>query len=84
MPVPKKEKLPASHSPLPLDDEQPFRQYAPAGHALHAAFVPLPGTEKLPAEHKPLPLEELHPDRQNNPAGQDKHEKTDIKPLTML
>ena len=77
--MPKEEKLPAPHSPLPNDDEQPFRQYEPAGHALHAELVPLPDTEKLPAAHKPLPLEELHPARQNKPAGHDKHETTDVE-----
>ena len=36
VPLPAVEKLPALHNPLPLDELQPARQYAPAGHAKHA------------------------------------------------
>ena len=39
MPLPKIEKLPAPHSPLPLDDWHPARQYDPAGHNKHAPSV---------------------------------------------
>jgi len=55
---------------LPLDELQPARQYAPAGHTLHAAIVPLPATEKLPAPQTPLPLDLLQPSRQYLPPGQ--------------
>ena len=36
MPLPAVEKLPVLHSPLPLDELQPTRQYDPAGHIKHA------------------------------------------------
>ncbi len=74
-PLPSKEKLPGPHSPLPLDELQPARQYAPAGQALHAAVVPLPATEKLPAPQTPLPSELPHPSRQNLPPGQAVHDE---------
>jgi hypothetical protein len=70
VPLPKIEKLAGPHSPLPLDELQPARQYAPAGQGLHAAVVPLPATEKLPAPQTPLPSELPHPSRQNLPPGQ--------------
>ncbi len=84
VPLPNKEKLPGPHSPLPLDELQPARQYAPAGQALHQAVVPLPATEKLPAPHSPLPLDELQPARQYDPAGHAKHALNALDPLFSL
>ncbi len=75
IPLPNKEKLPGPHSPLPLDELQPARQYAPAGQALHKAVEPLPATEKLPAPQTPLPSELPHPSRQNLPPGQAVHDE---------
>ena len=45
MPLPVTEKLPARHTPLPLELLVPKRQYLPPGQALHAALVPLPAVE---------------------------------------
>ena len=44
VPLPAVEKLPAGHKPLPLDALHPARQYAPAGHAKHAAADVDPST----------------------------------------
>ena len=57
VPLPAMEYDPGPHSPLPLDEAQPARQYAPAGHAVHDAW-PLP--LYVPAGHEiqlPAPLE---------------------------
>ena len=57
VPLPAMEYDPGPHSPLPLDEAQPAKQYAPAGHAVHDAWpVPL----YVPAGHEiqlPAPLE---------------------------
>jgi hypothetical protein len=65
LPLPAVEKLPAEHSPLPLDELQPARQYAPAGHAKHAlkALEPMfslyvPAGHALHAALVPLPAVE--------------------------
>ena len=84
VPLPAVEKLPAAHSPLPLELTLPARQYLPPGHALQDALVPLPAVEKLPAEHKPLPLDTLHPDRQYLPAGQGRQTSADADPISVL
>ncbi len=83
-PVPVVEYVPGPHSPLPLDELHPFKQYAPAGHGAHAAVVPLPAVEKLPAGHRPLPLDTLHPGRQNAPAGHAKQAAADVDPTSVL
>ena len=74
VPLPNKEKLPGPHSPLPLDELQPFKQYVPAGHGVHAAVVPLPAVEKLPTAHSPLPPELALPSRQYLPPGHALHD----------
>ena len=57
--------LPAEHSPLPLDELQRAKQYAPAGHAKHALraedpFISLyvPAGHAVQAALIPLPAVE--------------------------
>jgi len=50
MPLPAVEKLPAGHTPLPLDTLHPARQNAPAGHGKQApADVDPPSVLYVPA-----------------------------------
>jgi hypothetical protein len=52
VPLPAVEKLPAPHNPLPLDDEQPTKQYAPAGHGVQEDAL-TPAVAYNPGRHEP-------------------------------
>jgi hypothetical protein len=64
VPTPTIEKLPAEHSPLPLDELHPAWQYDAAGHAMHCALNPLPVTETAHTSLPPMHSQQGSIDRQ--------------------
>jgi hypothetical protein len=64
VPTPTIEKLPAAHSPLPLDELHQAWQYDAAGHAVHCALNPLPVTETAHTSLPPMHSQQGSIDRQ--------------------